>query len=530
MTLAPELEARKRVRPESGRAELRVLEPERRIEGVPAPDPTPNVEPPTVETPQATALPTPVSGTARRSRLPALEAQRIVDWLTLHLAPAVAAGLIAYSHTHRIGECLVVFSAVLAASQSLVSRAQLPLALMPAGRIVLGLAAPVIGAGFAWLAAAGVGASHHASQYEAVVLGAWLVLALGAWIRSRVGLSMAARVSVIGPRDFAADLAAELDASGVRSYDVVGWIGGEGPAQYRRLRWLGGLEDVRAAVISEGIELLVAAPSAGEYRGDDVAAEVAERCIDLPVRLIAANQLYEETFGHVPIGTIDATWYRYIMHPRFHASSPLSKHVFDLVTGVVIGLFALPIIALTALAIKLSDRGPIFYRQRRLGENGKPFEIVKLRTMRVDAERGGPQWSAGGDERVTKIGRMLRRTHIDELPQLWNVLRGDMTLVGPRPERPEIVAELERRFPHYTRRQLVKPGITGWGKLRCGYAGSELGKAWELCHDLFYIKRRSILADMLIMVETGVESFRDAHRALRAPDERFLISRESHSG
>ena len=192
--------------------------------------------------------------------------------------------------------------------------------------------------------------------------------------------------------------------------------------------------------------------------------------MDLPVRLIAANQLYEEVLGHVPVGMIDAAWYRYIMHPRFRASGRISKRAFDLIFGSVMAFFFLPVVALAALAIKLDDRGPVFYRQRRLGELGDSFDILKLRTMRIDAEADGPQWSTEGDSRVTRVGRLLRRSHIDEVPQLWNVLRGDMTLVGPRPERPEMVAELERRFPHYTRRQLVKPGIAGWAALRCGYA------------------------------------------------------------
>jgi len=147
--------------------------------------------------------------------------------------------------------------------------------------------------------------------------------------------------------------------------------------------------------------------------------------------------------------------------------------------------------------------------------------------MVTDAEAAGPQWCAPGDDRVTRLGGLLRRTHIDELPQLWNVLRGEMTLVGPRPERPEIVAELEQRFPLYTRRHLVKPGITGWAQLRCGYAGSELGTAWKLCHDLFYVKRRSVLADWLIIVETLFEAGRDAHRALRAPEQRFIVGEAS---
>jgi exopolysaccharide biosynthesis polyprenyl glycosylphosphotransferase len=471
-------------------------------------------------------------GPRSHGSLRALEAQRIVDLLALRVAPSVAAGLIAYSHMGALGEGLIVFVAVLAASQ-LIETSSFPLQLMPAARVVLALVAPALGGAGAWLVVNLAGDPYPVSQYEAVVLGAWLVLALGAWIRARLSQGLKARVAVIGPRDFAADLTGELAAAGVRSYEVVGWIGGDGPAEYRRLRWLGSLEDVRTSVVEERIELLICAPGPADTEGDridDVCARVAGECVDLPVRLITANQLYEETLGHVPIGTIDAAWYRYIMHPRFRASAPVSKRIYDLVAGTVIGLLMIPILAVAAIAIKLSDRGPVFYRQRRLGEHGQSFEILKLRTMRVDAEAAGPQWSTADDDRITRVGRILRRTHVDEIPQLWNVFRGDMTLVGPRPERPEIVVELERRFPHYTRRQLVKPGITGWAQLRCGYAGSELGTAWKLCHDLFYVKRRSVLADTLILAETAVVAFQDAHRALRAPRERFLLSEEAPRG
>ncbi|MET0730951.1 MAG: sugar transferase, partial [Solirubrobacterales bacterium] len=361
----------------------------------------------------------------RRPKLRALEAQRLIDILALRVAPSFAAGLIAYSHMDSVGDGLIVFAAVLAASQ-LIETARFPLHLMPAARVVLALFVPVLGGAGAWLLVSAAGEPYAVSQYEAVVIGAWLVLALGVWIKTRLGEGMRARVVVIGARDFAADLAAELAAARVRSYEVVGWVGPEGPAEYRRLRWLGGLEDVRDAVVEERIELLICAPPAADSEGDrieDVCAHVADQCLDLPVRLITANQLYEETFGHVPIGTIDAAWYRYIMHPRFRAVSPTSKRIFDLVAGASIGLLMLPVLIVAAIAIKLGDGGPVFYRQRRFGEYGGSFEIVKLRTMRVDAEAAGPQWSAANDERITWIGRILRRTHIDEIPQLWNVLR-----------------------------------------------------------------------------------------------------------
>jgi lipopolysaccharide/colanic/teichoic acid biosynthesis glycosyltransferase len=134
-----------------------------------------------------------------------------------------------------------------------------------------------------------------------------------------------------------------------------------------------------------------------------------------------------------------------------------------------------------------------------------------------------PQWSSAGDVRVTRVGRVLRRLHLDELPQVWQVLRGEMSLVGPRPERPELVGALERQFPNYERRQLVKPGITGWAQLRCGYAGSEMGSAQKLCHDLYYLKHRSLLADLLLVAQTATVVAREAEDAIRSPDEHFIL-------
>ncbi len=244
--------------------------------------------------------------------------------------------------------------------------------------------------------------------------------------------------------------------------------------------------------------------------------------------MIGANQFYEDLLGHIPIGTIDQAWYRYVLHPRFQSMAPASKRALDLVLAGDIGIVTLPLMAIAALSVKLRDRGPVIYRQVRLGEHGEPFEILKLRTMTVGAEADGAQWSGAGDERVTGVGRFLRRSHIDELPQLWNIFRGDMTLVGPRPERPEMVAELERQYSHYTRRHLFKPGIAGWAQLRCGYAGSDLGTGWKLCHDLFYIKHRSALGDLMIIFETAFETFRDAHRALRTPSDRFILEERAH--
>jgi lipopolysaccharide/colanic/teichoic acid biosynthesis glycosyltransferase len=137
----------------------------------------------------------------------------------------------------------------------------------------------------------------------------------------------------------------------------------------------------------------------------------------------------------------------------------------------------------------------------RIGEKGRPFALYKLRTMRIEADATA-QWAAADDPRITRLGGFLRASHLDELPQLANVLRGEMSLVGPRPEQPEFVDRLERTVPFYQRRHLLRPGITGWAQIRCGYAGSDIGSAWKLCHDLFYAKHRSLGLDLLILCET----------------------------
>ena len=324
---------------------------------------------------------------------------------------------------------------MLAAGQ-LLERSRFPLALMPAARISLGCSHRSSGSG-PRRSRAGLEQTLAFSDMAAAVIGAWLVLALGAWIRYRVDRVASARVAVIGDRSFALDLAREFDAARIHDHKLAGWIGRPGDST-DGLVWLGSLREVRQIVLDQDIELLVCAPGddLSEVEERAVFETVADFCLDLPVKMIGANQLYEQLLGHVPIGTIDAAWFRYIMHPRFRAASPLSKRLLDITGSLAIGLLFAPAIIAGAIGIKLGDRGPILYRQRRVGENGREFEMLKLRSMSVDAEVNGPQWSKGEDTRVTRVGRLLRRTHIDELPQLWNVLRGDMTLVGPRPSGP----------------------------------------------------------------------------------------------
>ena len=251
-----------------------------------------------------------------------------------------------------------------------------------------------------------------------------------------------------------------------------------------------------------------------------------EVLVDLPVRTIGADQLYEALFGHVPLGAIDERWFLYLMHPEFNTTRPLTDRVLEILEAIPLALLLSPFMLLSALAVKLTSRGPVLYRQKRVGEGGREFDVLKFRTMRTDSEAQGAQWSAADDPRVTAVGRVLRRLHLDELPQLLNVIRGDMTFVGPRPERPEMVAELERTLPNYRRRHLIKPGVTGWAQVRCGYAGSTLGTAWKLSHDLYYLKRRSRLVNLMIVLETLRIAGLDSHRPLHVPASQFLFGRE----
>ena len=401
-----------------------------------------------------------------------------------------------------------------------------PLRLMPASRFALFVLPVVCGA----LAVAAVGFADQNVVVLADFLPSLLLASVVAIAVEAVGDRMISRrplrIAVLGSADFVPAIRRELTAiGGRREIEVMGWLnlGGHlSPDGHRAdARTLG---RVRAAITEHEIDLLVRGPGSGASRaGRDAYDAIAAGCLDLPIRMIDGNQLYEQVFGHVPIGTIDSAWFLFLMHPSFRASSKLSKRAVDLIVGSLAAAVALPLVLIGSLAIRLSDGGSVTYRQRRVGERGREFEIIKLRTMSSGSDGKGDRWSGADDERVTSVGRVLRRLHIDELPQIVNVLRGDMTLVGPRPEQPQITAQLESVFPHYSRRLLVKPGVTGWAQVRCGYAGSELGTAWKLCHDLFYLKHRSPLVDLLIMLETIVIAARDSHRPMRAPQAGFLF-------
>lgn len=222
------------------------------------------------------------------------------------------------------------------------------------------------------------------------------------------------------------------------------------------------------------------------------------------IEVIDAPSFYEEITGKLLIENITPSWFIFSNGFRMTASAKLYKRIFDMAFSFIGLLLILPVIPLVALLIKIDSRGPVFLRQVRVGELDKPFVLYKFRTMREDAENGtGAVWAKKDDPRVTRVGRLLRKTRIDELPQLFNVLRGEMSFIGPRPERPEFVATLKKIIPYYSERHFVKPGVTGWAQVRYPYGASVEDAIEKLRYDLYYIKNISPYLDMLIAVDTA---------------------------
>jgi sugar transferase (PEP-CTERM system associated) len=221
------------------------------------------------------------------------------------------------------------------------------------------------------------------------------------------------------------------------------------------------------------------------------------------IRFDHLASVYEQYTGKIAVENLRPSWF--IFSPGFRKTALLSagKRLADLITSAVGLLLASPLILLLAALVRLTSPGPAFYAQRRVGRYGRVFTIHKLRSMRADAEaQSGAVWATSADARITPLGRLLRRTRLDELPQLWNVLVGDMSLVGPRPERPEFVQMLTREIPFYGQRHVVRPGLTGWAQVRYTYGASVEDAMQKLQYDLFYIKHMSIALDLLILFST----------------------------
>ncbi|GFE74294.1 TIGR03013 family XrtA/PEP-CTERM system glycosyltransferase [Novosphingobium sp. TCA1] len=215
------------------------------------------------------------------------------------------------------------------------------------------------------------------------------------------------------------------------------------------------------------------------------------------------SSFLERETGRIDLDTVNPSWL--IFSDGFSSGRMISsviKRLFDIVASALVLCLTGPIILLFALLVKLDSRGPAFYRQQRVGLFGENFDVIKLRSMRTDAEVAGAQWAAKDDPRVTRVGRFIRKVRIDELPQAWSVLKGEMSFVGPRPERPQFVAELEEQLRYYAERHMVKPGITGWAQINYPYGASIEDSRHKLEFDLYYAKNYTPFLDLLIILQT----------------------------
>lgn len=252
-----------------------------------------------------------------------------------------------------------------------------------------------------------------------------------------------------------------------------------------------------------------------KYQVDEVVVGVRDRrnggmpvqevldCKLAGVSVVDLSTFFERETGHVQLDSLNSSWM--IFSDGFHLTSSREtiKRAFDIIVSAMLLGITAPVMLVTAVLVAVESRGPILYRQERVGQYGQVFNVLKFRSMRADAEKGGvPQWATSNDNRVTRVGRVIRKLRIDELPQILNVLRGDMSFVGPRPERPYFVEQLSADIRYYSCRHSVKPGITGWAQVRYPYGASLEDAIQKLQYDLYYVKNHSLFLDALILIET----------------------------
>ncbi|MDY0747220.1 TIGR03013 family PEP-CTERM/XrtA system glycosyltransferase [Paucibacter sp. R3-3] len=250
-----------------------------------------------------------------------------------------------------------------------------------------------------------------------------------------------------------------------------------------------------------GVDEIVVALS--ERRGGSMPLRQLLDCKLYGIRVVDIATYFEKTLAQIKISHVNAGWLIFGDGFNQGALRTIVKRVFDIIFSAAILLLTLPVMAVTAVLIKLESSGSVLYRQERVGLNGAIFKVIKFRSMRSDAEKDGkPRWATLNDDRVTRIGKFIRKVRIDELPQLFNVLRGEMSLVGPRPERQFFVDDLINKIPYYAVRHSVKPGVTGWAQVRYEYGSTVEDSIEKLQYDLYYVKNHTLFLDLLIMLET----------------------------
>jgi sugar transferase (PEP-CTERM system associated) len=310
------------------------------------------------------------------------------------------------------------------------------------------------------------------------------------------------RVLILGTGDTAGRIAQQIGTQQDFGYRLVGFLRDcrEEDAAVRQHDILGEVTDIDRLVGEKKIDRIVVGLS--DRRGHLPIASLLRAKLS-GVRVEDATTTYERLSGKILIDDLKPSWL--IFSDGFRASrwTRFIKRIIDLSLSLIGVIVASPLMALIAIAVKLDSAGPALYSQERVGEGGRIFKMYKFRSMHADAEPAGtPRWASEADPRITRVGRLIRLTRFDELPQLWNVMNGAMSFVGPRPERPFFVAQLAREIPFYMQRHAVKPGLTGWAQVKYRYGSSIEDATEKLRYDLYYIKHLSIVFDLTIVIDT----------------------------
>jgi sugar transferase (PEP-CTERM system associated) len=312
----------------------------------------------------------------------------------------------------------------------------------------------------------------------------------------------AERILMVGTSEAGISLVREILKHPELNLKVVGFLDEKGENLGKSLvnpKVIGAVSQLEEIVEREEVDHVVL--SLSERRGSMPLRELVRLKL-AGIRVQDTPTFHEEITGRIPLENLSASWL--ILSDGFRKSRSVKslKRAFDILGALIGIILTLPVMILVAAAIRLESGRPILFRQRRLGLRGVPFEMLKFRSMRQDADQNGPSWTTDGDCRITRVGRMLRKYRLDELPQLFNVLKGEMSLVGPRPEQPYFCTFLEKEIPFFAERHSVRPGITGWAQVKFRYGASVPDAKRKLEFDLFYIKHLSLLLDWAIILET----------------------------
>jgi sugar transferase (PEP-CTERM system associated) len=337
-----------------------------------------------------------------------------------------------------------------------------------------------------------------------------LPLALGLMVSWRVSIhwllghpDFGEKILIVGSGTLAVEVAREMLDRPDAGYRIAGFVGSDPELLGKSLinpRVIGLTSDLDEVVRREGIDRIVVAM--GERRGQLPTNELLQLSLAGTVNIEEGASFYERVTGRVSLNMIRPSWLIFSSRGRQARISGIARNIVHRIVALIGGLVSLPIAIVTAILIKLDSRGPILYKQERVGKNGSTFTVMKFRSMRVDAEKAGPVWASADDDRTTRVGRVIRKLRIDEIPQFWNIFRGEMDFVGPRPERPHFVSQLAEEIPYYEQRHLIAPGLTGWAQIKYPYGASIEDARQKLQYDLYYIKNQSLMLDAIILFET----------------------------